>query len=108
YRVRAVASGAGSAWVTVAPHARSATLTLHPAADLRILVTDGERRELEAAPPVALAAVFEADGHVPLALSGPLPDLPRSVVLAPGATIRGRFVDRRKAPVGGVEVTAEW
>jgi hypothetical protein len=139
YRVRAVAPGAGSAWVAVAPRVRSTAVSLYPAADLRVLVTDGERRELDAvlrlfdaaasmrdshpvavfraergvihlkaAPPIALAAVFEMEDHVPLALSGLLPDLPRNVVLEPGATIRGRFVDREKTPVAGVEVTAEW
>jgi hypothetical protein len=139
YRIRAVAPGAGSAWAEVAPRARSAAVTLHPATDLRILVTNRERRELDAvlrlsdseaqmrephpvavfraergaillpsAPLADLAAVFEAEDHVPLALSGRLPDLPRNVVLEPGATVRGRFVDGQKAPVAGAEVMAEW
>ncbi len=54
-----------------------------------------------------LTLVFSDDRDAPVAITASIGDIPSTITMPPAVAVQGRFVDREKRPVAGVQVEAE-
>ena len=54
-----------------------------------------------------LSFVVSEPAHAPLAFAARVSQLPPTLVMRPGSTVAGRFIDQKKKPVAGVHISTE-
>ena len=62
---------------------------------------------LEAIPDQSVTLIISDDTDAPVTITAPISEIPSLITMAPGVTVKGRFVSRERRPVPDVKVEAE-
>ncbi|MBV8546713.1 MAG: carboxypeptidase regulatory-like domain-containing protein [Acidobacteria bacterium] len=62
---------------------------------------------LDAVPDQSVTIIISDDTNAPVTITAPISEIPSIITMAPGVTVKGKFVSREKRPVPDVKVEAE-
>jgi hypothetical protein len=62
---------------------------------------------LDSIPDQSVTLIISDDRDAPVSITAPISEIPSIITMAPGVTVKGRFVSREKRPVPDVKVEAE-